>query len=63
MHVIAQPVHWRLNDFAIPRVTGRATRGAAGLVGWHDGLIEDGIKGRRTGWLYSAEQRRMRDQS
>jgi hypothetical protein len=27
MHVIAQPVHWPLCDFHIPRMTARAARG------------------------------------
>jgi hypothetical protein len=32
MHVIAQPVHWRLCDFHIPRMTGRTARGAASVI-------------------------------
>jgi uncharacterized membrane protein len=30
MHVIAQPVHWRLGDFDLPRMVGRAAAGAVG---------------------------------
>jgi hypothetical protein len=32
MHVIAQPVHWWLGDFRIPRMTGRAAREGVGVI-------------------------------